>query len=173
MLRTLLIPAVGALLIAGAATQAAAQESKPMGLSIRAGLFFPSDSAARDEGKTWFAFGGEFRLSDLQLGAADPAYTAHLSVSADFFGKGDYRNVPVLLNYVGRTNELYYSAGAGLGFARLPSGTGTEDKTRFAYQLSIGYDFQQGRNPFFAEAKYFGSSESALSGFGVYIGMRL
>ncbi|HVL38596.1 MAG TPA: hypothetical protein VM328_04310 [Fimbriimonadaceae bacterium] len=151
-----------------AATPADAQVTQSSGISLRAGLFFPSDSAARDEGASWFAFGADYRLGDLQLGMT-PGYTAHLSLSADVFSKGDYRNVPVLLNYVGRTSEFYYSAGAGFGFGRVAG----EARTRFAYALGVGYDFMQGAMPLFAEAKYFGSSDSALNGFAVFVGIRL
>ena len=41
--------------------------TKPLGLSVRAGLMFPSTKAARDVGSQWFAAGADFKLGDLKF----------------------------------------------------------------------------------------------------------
>ena len=159
--------------VAAFAVQGSAQESKPVGLSLRAGVFFPSDSSARAEADAWLAFGAEFKIKDLHFGEQQASYSSMLSISADYMSKGSFHNTPVLLNYVGRVNQLYYTAGAGLGFSEVPSGLGSLSDTQFAYSLAVGYDFQQARMPVFLEARYFGSSETRLNGFVAYLGVRL
>jgi hypothetical protein len=150
-----------------------AQTSTTTGLSVRLGAFMPSEKAAKDEGKSWLAAGAEFKLKDLNIGTMSEDYKASLSVSLDYYGRGDFRNVPLLLNYTGRKNQFYYTAGAGVGFSRLPSGTGSVDKTRFAYQVGVGYDFAKGSTPVFVEAKYFGAQKKELAGIGLFVGVRL
>jgi hypothetical protein len=165
---------VAAAFLGGFAVQASAQETKPVGLSLRAGVFFPASTEARDaEGDTWFAFGGEFKLKDLKFGDTQPGYSSYLSLSADYLSKGDYKNLPVLINYVGRVNQVYYTAGAGVGFAEFPDGLLNANKSLFAYSVGVGYDFQQASTPVFIEARYFGSGESRLDGYVVYLGVRL
>lgn len=166
---------IATILIAGAflGALASAQETKPVGLSLRAGAFFPSDSAARSEADAWFAFGAEFKLKDLHFGVQQAGYSSSLSLSADFMSKGDYHSTPVLVNYVGRVNQVYYTAGAGIGFTEIPVLLGTSSNTLFAYSLAVGYDFQQARLPVFLEARYFGSTETKLNGFVAYVGVRL
>jgi hypothetical protein len=95
------------------------------------------------------------------------------SISVDWYGKGDFRNVPVLLNYVGRQDQIFYTVGVGAGFARYPRNVAeVEDEVKFAYQFGIGYDIQRTGNPIFIEAKYFGTTESKVNAFGVFIGIR-
>lgn len=162
--------ALGASLIFAGAASVHAQESKPIGLSIRAGLFFPQNGNSRNaEGSSWFAGGAEFKLKDLNWKGVGEGYRSQLSVSADFIGKGEIKNTPLLLNYTARANEWYYTGGLGVSF----SAFGGDDRTRLAYQLGVGYDFTQGKTPFFLEAKYWGSSKAEFTGFGVYAGIRL
>jgi len=156
---------------------APAQTSKPIGLSVRAGLIWPTSGFGRDQGRTWFGLGGEFKLKDSTFGITDRASTGMITLSADYYGKGAGSSFPILLNYVGNNNEFFYSVGAGIAFNRdetvnagLVRG---RNKTDFAYQFGLGYNFQQGQNPLFVEAKYFGSGNSNLNAFGVYIGVRL
>jgi hypothetical protein len=152
---------------------ASAQETKPVGLSLRAGAFFPSDSAARSEADAWFAFGVEFKLKDLHFGVEQAGYSSSLSLSVDGMGKGDYKLTPLLANYVGRVNQFYYTGGVGVAFTEIPVGLGSSSDTLFAYSLAVGYDFQQAHLPVFIEGRYFGSTETKLNGFVAYIGVRL
>jgi len=162
---------LGGVLFAG--SQAMAQESKPLGLSLRAGGFFPSAGKARDLKDVWFGMGAEFKIKDLPDSSTDPAYSDSLAVSLDYFGADDARSLPLLLNYVGRKNEFFYSVGAGVGFNKDISGASFVTKNRFAYQVGIGYDFVKGTTPLFVEAKYFGFASGAkLNGLGLYLGVR-
>jgi len=193
-MKNLVYPFAAAALLLATAVAAPAQETKPVGLSIRAGGFFPSDSDARDESDIWFALGLDYKLKDLTCQAADGTAT-HLSLSADWFESGDFRQFPVLLNLVGTKNQMYYSVGVGVTFAKyraryrpIVDGGGdgwdggfeptsdswrTDEDTLFAYSLGIGYQFQQGQTPVFLEARYFGCEKSVLNGFAVYVGVRL
>lgn len=170
MTRKIMMMAIGATALV-AAVPALAQESKPVGLSIRAGIFFPTDSLAKAiAGKNWFAFGAEYKVMDLNLGTKQAGYSGHLSISADYMNKSGFSNTPVLLNYVGNVGDIFYSAGAGISFAKIPG----DSKARLGYQASIGYNFTKMKMPIFIEAKYFGvSGREELNGFGIYLGIRL
>jgi hypothetical protein len=148
-----------------------AQESKPLNLSIRAGVFQPSNGSARDEGKSWFAIGAESRIKNLGVSATNPGMSSYFTISVDSYGKGDFHAVPVLLNYVVRNNELFFTGGAGVSFVDVP---GDSANTRAAFALGAGWDFQKGKTPLFVEAKYFiHSSNDHLNGLGLYVGVRL
>ncbi|MBS1705730.1 MAG: outer membrane beta-barrel protein [Armatimonadetes bacterium] len=152
-----------------------AQETKPLGLSVRAGIFLPTQKTTKNAaGKQWFSGGVEYKLGDLSFANENKMYSASYSISADLFQKKDYRNIPVLLNYVGRTADgFYYTAGAGVGFVReLDATNRKKSSTALAYQAGIGYEFTKSAMPLFVEAKYIGSSKSKLNGFGVFVGVR-
>lgn len=152
---------------------ALAQESKPLNLSIRIGKFEPAYSVARDEGKSWAAIGLDTRLKTLGVSAANPSHSTYLTLSVDNYSKGSFRATPILVNYVSRTNELYFAAGAGVTLAGEPDDDDSE-KVRLGGALSVGYDFQQGRTPLFVEVKYyFNSRNDHLSGLGIFLGVRL
>ncbi len=161
---------LGAVLVLAGATAVQAQETKPIGLSIRAGLFFPQSGDSRNaEGDSWFAGGVEFKVRDLNWQGMGDGYQSHLSVSLDTIGKGEIKNIPLLLNYTARANEWYYTGGLGVSFSAFDG----NDRMRLAFQVGVGYDFTQGKTPFFLEAKYWGSGKSEFTGFGVYAGIRL
>jgi hypothetical protein len=155
----------------GCAAIAPAQVTKPLNLSIRAGIFTPSSSVARDAGKSWFAIGAEARIKDIGVSMTNPGHSSYLTVSVDSFSKGGFRSIPILANYVYRTDELYFTGGAGVALVEEPGG---DDETRFGYQIGAGWDFARGATPFFVEAKWFGTSgNDRLNGFGFYVGVRL
>jgi hypothetical protein len=168
--RTVIAVAAAAL-----AAPAFAQYQKPLGISVRAGLFFPSNAGARDqEGQTWFTVGADYKIKDLNLGANAPGYGGALHLSVDYYGKGGFNNVPVMLNYIGRVEGgFYYGLGAGIGFTRVPKlGGGHANDEDFVYGFTAGYDFVRSATPLFVEAKYFGSNESQLNGFAIVGGVR-
>jgi len=168
MSRKILIAAVGIFALGVVVTPAAAQMTKPIGLSIRAGAVFPTDSSTRSAvGNTWLGFGAEYALGAMGMGM--PGTNGHLSISADWFGKSSASVIPVLLNFVGTQNEFFYSAGAGVSFT---SGT-PFSKTNFGYQVGVGYNFATGATPVFIEAKYWGNGHSQLNAIGAYLGVRL
>lgn len=166
--------AAGALL-ASSAYAGTVQTGRPLGLGIRAGVFITTSSVARAiEENVWFGVGVDYQIGSLNLGSGPEGFMSSYGISLDYLGKGDFRSVPVLLNYIARKEQMYFSVGAGVAFVRFPSSATTlEDQTKFAYQLSVGYDFQRGQTPIFLEARYHGNSESRLSGFGFYVGVRL
>jgi len=151
-----------------------AQEAPLNGISARVGVFYPTERAARNASRTWFAAGFQYKMRDLMIGSANPNYKAHFAVSVDFYSRNDYRVVPVLANYVGEYGDRwFYSAGAGVAFTRMPAtGTGDQERARFAYQFGIGYNLTKGATPAFIEGKFFGNSDSEVNGFGVYAGIR-
>lgn len=160
-----------------AAVTATAQTTKPMGLSVRAGLVWPTSGYGRNIGRTWFGIGGEYKISDANFGTMDRGSSGIFSVSVDYYGKGAASAVPILFNYVGMKNEMYYTFGAGLAITRDEELVGGvmqgRNKTNFAYQLGIGYNFQSGTNPLFVEGRYFGNGNTNLNGIGVFVGIRL
>ncbi|MCB8933112.1 MAG: hypothetical protein M9921_00355 [Fimbriimonadaceae bacterium] len=168
-----------ALCVAGTAN---AQMSKPSNISVRAGIFSPTDSDARDIGNTWFAAGLEWKGGDLERSGSMMNAHAHWSISVDWYGKDDASAVPVLFNYVEKTTNFYWSAGIGFAFNSIP-GSGyvpTEDapgdkktSTKFGYSLALGWDAPSNNGtPWFVEGRYFGNAQSELNGFGLYVGIR-
>ena len=156
----------------GLSSIATAQYKKPSGLSLRGGLFFPSSASAKAAGKTWFGIGLDYKIKDVSFRRTPDGFDTFNTLSIDFYGKGDFTNVPIMFNQVSRRDKFYWGAGAGLGFATTPNGGGTDTNTEFVYQFSVGMDFEQGEMPFFIEGRYFGSAESKLNGFGVFAGIR-
>jgi len=154
-----------------ATTPAFAQEKKPMGLSVRLGLFFPSSDQAKDVGKNWFGGGIEYKLGDLNYGA-QKGHSASYSISIDTFSKGGFGTTPILLNYIARKENIYYKGGIGIGLLKLPVFGGSDNKSQFAYQLAIGYDFNKGNVPYFAEIAWLGSTKSDVNGIGIFGGVR-
>src|SRR5947209_2292359 len=170
MSRKILIAAVGIFALGVVVTPAAAQMTKPIGLSIRAGVVFPTDSTVRNAvGNTLFGFGLEYKISDM-MGMGMPGTNSHLSISADWYGKNSASIIPVLLNFVGTQNAFYYTAGAGIAFTR---GTGPGSTTQFGYQVGAGANFATGATPVFVEAHYWGNGKSQLNAIGAYLGVRL
>ena len=142
-------------------------QDAPVGLSVRVGLFAPTDAAARNGGQSWLAFGADYKLRDLNFrGKHAPA---EISLSMDYASKNGFRTLPVLLNYVNHKGETYLILGAGAAF----SSDGGSDSTRFAYQAGLGYNLNTGANPTFLEVKYLGNERTVLNGFAVFVGARL
>ncbi len=142
-----------------------ADTGKNMNLSFRAGIFFAQGAAKAAEGQNWMTGGLELKLGN---GKMDGGSTTYWTISADYYGKGAWSNLPVMYNYVSRGQEFYWSAGAGVGFTHLPGSS----EMRFTYQLSAGKDFNYGSQPLFIEARYWGCTTSSLSGFSVVGGIR-
>ena len=142
---------IAATLAAGAVT-VQAQESRPVGLSLRGGLFFGG-------GETDLAAGAELKVKDVNWEGIGQGYTGQITVSLDTIGG----TTPAMLNFVARNNEWYWTGGAGVMFG--------DDDTRFGFQVGLGYDFVRGQTPLFVEGKFWGGGRR--SGVGVYVGVRL
>ena len=170
MNRKILAVAASAVAVCALAASASAQTSKPVGLSIRAGVGWPT--SGNNGHDTLFCAGAEFKISDANWNnMGGPGTGGHISLSADYLGRNSAYAFPVLINYVGQANEFFYSVGAGASFDH--GGSGTSNKTNFGYQFGLGYNFQQAQTPLFLEAKFFGSSKSDFNAIGVYLGIRL
>jgi hypothetical protein len=152
-----------------AAVPALGQETKPVGLSVRLGVFLPSDSGTQSAvGKTWFGGGVEYKIQNLNFGTMNKGYTSALSISLDYYSKSSVSMMPITVNYVGSMNEFFYTAGAGIAMIRDGS---TEN--RFCYVLGLGYNFTKGPQPIFLEARYLGvPSATGAQGFGIFVGTR-
>ena len=79
----------------GAAGAANAQTNGPSGFSARLGIFFPTNDLARDLGSTWFAFGGDYKLTRYSVDAPTRETLSYLSISADYYEKDDLRSIPI------------------------------------------------------------------------------
>lgn len=160
--------------VALVASAAVAQESKPMGLSLRVGMFWPSMQNAKTKaGKSWIGGGVEYKLSNMKSTKVG-GMNGDLSVSVDLYQKKGFRSTPVLLNWTGHSMEgFYYFGGVGFSSVKYVNTLNVKkSQTTFAYQAGLGYDFSKGSMPLFVEAKYIGSSQSAVNGFGVFVGIR-
>lgn len=151
-------------------TPALAEYSKPVGLSVRAGIFLAQGRAEDAEGQNWFTIGGEYKLGD--LGFKDGGYSTHYTVSLDYYGKGGFSSLPLLVNYVSRTPNFYYSVGAGVASTHVNFGGNSSTDVEFAYQLSIGKDFVRSNMPVFVELRYFGNNKTDMNGFSLVGGIR-
>lgn len=169
-----------ALMIGCAVLGATNAQGQQMGVSAKVGSFFPGHSEGRDAGSQWVSFGLEYRVRTLSMSMTEPASSTGLTISADFFQAGDYRNIPVLLNFVSETGDVYWAFGAGVGFGKTQevetSGSSTifttESRTNVAYAMRVGYNITRGASPMFVELGYQGSSEARLSGFSAMVGTR-
>lgn len=162
---------LGLALMGVVATAAADATEKPVGVGLRIGAAWPTDRGARDAaGDTWTAFGVDYKISDLNLKGAPAGYASSIGLSVDYASRGDYRILPVLVNYVGHLGGLFFEAGAGASFGKI----GGDDKVRAGYGVGLGYEFNSGSSatPAFLEAKLLGSDRKELNAIGVYIGVR-
>lgn len=149
----------------------AANAQQPLGVLVRAGLYFPSSGTGSSLGTSWFTAGAELDLFKLKVAGVGPV-SSRITVSVDTYTKGGGSSVPILLNYVGQADRIKYSAGAGVSIADLP---GFNSSVRFAYQLSLGYELPAVGFPLLGEVRFFGVNGvgSALDGFAFTVGIRL
>ena len=161
-----LVTTLGVALVA----PAMADYDKPLGMSVRAGLFLTQGSLQDAEGQNWFIGGLEYRFRD---GAAFAGAVGDFSLSLDYYGKGSFHSAPLLLNFTGRnTDSFYYSVGAGLAFIHSNFGGNSDSKMDFGYQFSIGKDLVKNGNPVFVELKYFGANDTRYNGLAIMGGVR-
>lgn len=149
---------------------AAAQDSSTP-ISLRLGIDYPVIGSTRSAAKEFYAFGLQRKVSSI---STSDHYDTDLELSIDYYGRGDFRHVPILLNYVGysKKGDSFWSAGAGFGFIKRPVGGGTESVGRIAYQISAGLNLSSGPTASFVEIKYFGSELTELNAVGLYYGIR-
>ncbi len=149
---------------------AAAQDSSTP-ITLRLGVDYPTIASTRSQAKEFYGLGLQRKISSM---GSSEHYTTDLELSIDYYGRGNFRHIPVLLNYVGysRRGDSFWSAGAGFGFIKRPVGLGTESVGRLAYQVSIGLNLSSGPTASFVELKYFGSELTDVNAVGLYYGVR-
>jgi hypothetical protein len=153
---TLVISAISAVALANA------QTNGPTGFSARLGVQF---SRSNDSN---LAFGLDYKLQKVQVNAGEQ-YPSYVGISADYYGRSGYYNIPIAVTYNVRSTQLIFSAGVGVDIYRFGS-----YKSGFGGQLGVQYEIGQtnAANPLFVGAKYFLANESELSGLAVYVGYR-
>lgn len=104
----------------------------------------------------------------------DESNNTSLYLSAEYSSRGDYYYVPVLANIrLSTPTNLYYLAGAGVGFGKRPDSAGsTETVTQIAWQAGIGYDFTIGSLPSLFEIRYVSGQRATWNTIGFYYGVR-
>lgn len=158
---------VAAVALCGVAATAGAQTNGPKGISARVGLFVPTNDRYFS---TAFAAGIDYKFPTIGVKSPGEGLQSYLGASVDYYGNGDGNNIPVALTYNVRSGSIVYNAGIGIDFY-----SGDRTGTSLGGQVGITYEFGSGatvNNPLFVQAKYFITRESALNGFGVYLGYR-
>jgi hypothetical protein len=142
-----------------------------MGLTVRAGVFFPATTAGSALGDNWFTAGIELDVFKLGFLGFDPLQ-ARLSLSVDTYTRSNASSLPILANFVKRQGRLKLSAGAGIAITNLPA---EDSEVRFAYQFSLGYDLPWLGIPVMAEVRWFGvnGASNLADGIAVTLGLRL
>ena len=160
--------AVSTIVMLGA--MAIAQDSSTP-VSLRLGFDYPVIAATRNNAKEFYGIGIQRKVSDLN---DSERYTTALEVSMDYYGRNNYRHIPILLNYVGysKKGDSFWSVGGGFGFVKRPANGGTESIGRLAYQLGVGLNLSSGITSSFLELKFFGSEASEVNAAGIYYGIR-
>lgn len=144
--------------------------AQALGLTVRAGAFFPTTSAARADGESWYTAGAEFDLFRLPVPAA--GFGAAIAVSIDTYGRSGSSSVPIMVNFSARSSPFRYTAGVGASFVRR---SGFEESFQFAYQLGISYEVIKGAVPVMLELRYVGvaNTNNFFDGLAATVGVRL
>jgi hypothetical protein len=196
MKKVIALPIIAAGLMAVFGGLVNAEEGrKSVGLTLRGGVFFPTDRCTRDiTGSTWFDVGAEYQVATFATKKADSKESLGASISVDYYGKDvccrdgwgngsrnrTVYNVPILANLVYRNSGVVLSAGAGVGITRAPfdgwgggwdGGRCRDTKATFSYQVTAGYEFG-GSTPIGIEGRFLGSSDTRLNGVGVNLFVR-
>lgn len=145
-------------------------KAQTLGLTVRAGAFFPTTAAASAGGKTWYTAGAELDLFKLPVPAT--GFSAAITVSLDTYGRAGSSSVPMMLNFSARSAPFRYTVGAGASFVRR---SGFEDSFQFAYQLGVSYEVVRGVVPVTLELRYVGvaNTNNFFDGLVATVGVRL
>lgn len=147
-------------------TPAPAQEAEPLGFTLSAGAFFPSEGRVRRASEdTWFSVDLGYRLQSSEPN--ETGFYYDLGVSVGYRGSGNNYYIPVHATFTGYLNEqFFYRAGAGVGFPKRGR-VFTEDDASFSYSIELGYNFAVGETPIALTVGYAGISRNSVNGFTV------
>ncbi len=134
-------------------------------LTIRGGLFLPSDATAMAVSKSWVAFGVDLRLSSFAVNSART--NGYYSVSVDYASRAGWRSIPVTFNYNVVDGALTYFGGIGLGLTRNPT-----DAEKYVALATAGASIMISPRVSLS-GKYTVVTRKAYSGFGVFIGVKI
>ncbi len=145
-------------------------QGQTSGLSLRLGVFLPTNNLASDLGPNWFAIGADYRLGTMSAKTPLTGTEAYFGISADYYAHGGDNDLPVALTYNIRQGPVRFFGGIGPDFKNA-SDLG-DTGVGIAEQLGVSWDLVTLPMPIFLEAKYFFASDPELSGFGFYAGIR-
>jgi opacity protein-like surface antigen len=176
--RIILLAAVLSVVLTGSV--AARDYEQP--LSLKVGVFWPSDSDTKDlVGNNWFAAEVDYTLqknyetsSEIQLG---------LGFSQKTDGSNKFRVIPVTLDWIYRkpheasTTTPYFGVGVGAYVTKIEDGVNSEAKTKFGGSVFLGVEFSENM---FLEGRYrfvgdinVGGIDYNDNGFSLMLGARL
>lgn len=160
--------AVSTIVMLGA--MAIAQDSSTP-VTLRLGFDYPVIAATRNNAKEFYGIGLQRKVGNVR---DSDQYNTALEMSIDYYGRNNYRHIPILLNYVGysKRGDSFWSVGGGFGFVKRPANGGTESIGRLAYQVGVGLNLSSGATASFVEVKFFGSEASEVNAAGIYYGIR-
>lgn len=153
----------------GVAACVSAQISPTNVSSVRAGVFFPSDSRSRNVSETWFAAGVDFRVPFPGISVPGTGASAWLSFSADYYERGGNRSIPLIASYNIRVQKFTYSAGVGASFYRLAGG---DERISLDFSASLSYALVDAPLPVYLQARYYQGPRDELRGIAVMVGVR-
>ncbi len=160
---------VAILALAAASGVASAQVGLPeLGrTSVRVGYFLPTNRDADSEGG--LAFGVDYRLRQLAVRVPATSVQSYLTLSGDYYRRGDSYNIPFLLNYSVQAAGLFGSAGIGFGYHH--NAFDNEGGIGLNAQIGVGYEFALPIKAF-VQAKYYFSPREEMRGIGLFAGVR-
>lgn len=179
MKKTMIVGALGALLCAAAGAQAQTAEPVQKPITIKLGVFLPSNGDVKDVlGKTWFSAGADYAFNKqgdtqnvMPLAYVDYAGSNKNGVKANFIGVG--AGVRYYTSPPGTSSTTpYVGAGVGAYFIHASGGGDSTNNTRIGGKINLGVEFQQ---MYLVEANYTYAgkvSGTTLDGFGIQAGVR-
>ena len=98
-----------------------------------------------------------------------PTYDIMLGVG--YNGLNSVYAVPIMLNFIGKNNDIRYGAGIGYAFGKKEEGPSFSG---VAWDLLVGYTFVHGRNPVNADLRWYfvTGSSSELDGPSLTVGVQ-
>ena len=138
---------------------------KTLGITVRGGLFLPSNANAIAVSKSWTAFGADLKLSTFAINSLSS--NGFYSVSADYIDKSGWRSIPATVNVNIVDGPFTYFAGAGVALTHNPT-----DVERYVPTAAVGATLSLAPR-ISVTGKYNVTTRTAYNGFGFYVGVKL